>query len=245
EGAPLQPSMLVDGDVWPIDTHMSVSSPANHAIDLPNGIFRAAVVEPVIMDVSNDEGTLLHATLRGVAARMIYQRVTTPSADVASKVVEHARASHDILCNLLFPDVSRLRGEAVTLRNQQFDPIRVISKLASNLEKAKNKLNESAKKAIKDDLDLLHARSQRFEEMRLFTLPLREKAMMVGRSQALKEVASLGVGLELEDMKDFDPNAKETYDKVVDAFYQVRFHYVDLIVHYVGQSVGNFMTLKL
>nr|GEX00668.1 hypothetical protein [Tanacetum cinerariifolium] len=202
EGAPLQPSMLVDGDVWPIDTHMSVSSPANHAIDLSNGIFRAAVVEPVIMDVSNDE------------------------------------------------EVSRLRGEAVTLRNQQFDPTRVISKLASDLEKAKNNLqdldslNELAKKVIEDDLDLLHARSQRFEEMRLFTLPRREKAMLVGRSQALKEMASLGVGLELEDMKDFDPNAKETYDKVVDAFYQVMFHYVDLIVHYVGQSVGNFMTLK-
>ncbi|GKF36738.1 hypothetical protein Tco_0113496, partial [Tanacetum coccineum] len=42
---------------------------------------------------------------------------------------------------------------------------------------------------------------------------LQEKAMLV-------EVASSGVDLELEDMKDFDPNVEETYDRAIDAFYQ-------------------------
>ncbi|GJX26502.1 hypothetical protein Tco_0232798 [Tanacetum coccineum] len=73
---------------------------------------------------------------------------------------------------------------------------------------------------------------------------LHEKAMLVGRSQALREVASSGIGVELVDMKDFDPNAEQNYDRAIESFYQVKLPYVDLLVHYAGHSVGKLMTLK-
>nr|GFC81845.1 hypothetical protein [Tanacetum cinerariifolium] len=63
-------------------------------------------------------------------------------------------------------------------------------------------------------------------------------------SQALKELASSSIGLEPEDMKDFDSNAEENYDRAIESFYHVKFPYVDLLAHHVGQSVGKFMTLK-
>ncbi|GKA05453.1 hypothetical protein Tco_0684573 [Tanacetum coccineum] len=63
-------------------------------------------------------------------------------------------------------------------------------------------------------------------------------------SVSLIEVASSGVDLELEDMKDFDPNVEETYDRAIDAFYQVKLPCVDLLVYYAGQSIGKLMTLN-
>nr|GEU45462.1 hypothetical protein [Tanacetum cinerariifolium] len=73
---------------------------------------------------------------------------------------------------------------------------------------------------------------------------LREKAMLMGRSQPLREVASSGISVELMDMKDFDPNAEQNYDRTIKSFYQVKFPYVDLLVYYAGHSVGKLMTLK-
>ncbi|GKC17479.1 hypothetical protein Tco_1014261 [Tanacetum coccineum] len=87
--------------------------------------------------------------------------------------------------------------------------------------------------ALKDKLDLANQ-----EQTSL------EKAMLVGRSQALREVASSGISVKLVDMKDFDPNAKQNYDRAIESFYQVKFPYVDLLVHYAGQSMGKLMTLK-
>ncbi|GKB81263.1 hypothetical protein Tco_0948158, partial [Tanacetum coccineum] len=72
-------------------------------------------------------------------------------------------------------------------------------------------------KALKDKLDLAN------QEQTLL-----EKAMLMGRSQALREVASSGIGVELVDMKDFDPNAEQNYDRAIESFYQVKFPYVDL-----------------
>ncbi|GJZ05280.1 putative reverse transcriptase domain-containing protein [Tanacetum coccineum] len=56
--------------------------------------------------------------------------------------------------------------------------------------------------ALKDKLDLANQERTSLE-----------KAMLVGRSQALREVASSGIGVELVDMKDFDPNAKQNYNR--------------------------------
>ncbi|GJX11348.1 hypothetical protein Tco_0201207 [Tanacetum coccineum] len=41
------------------------------------------------------------------------------------------------------------------------------------------------------------------------------------RSQALREVASSGIGVELVDMKDFDPNVEQNYDRAIESFNQV------------------------
>nr|GFB11740.1 hypothetical protein [Tanacetum cinerariifolium] len=75
-------------------------------------------------------------------------------------------------------------------------------------------------------------------------IDLLEKVMLVGKSQALREVASSDIGVELVDMKDFDPNAKQNYDTAIESFYQVKFPYVDHLIHYAGESVGKLMTLK-
>nr|GEX16969.1 hypothetical protein [Tanacetum cinerariifolium] len=48
---------------------------------------------------------------------------------------------------------------------------------------------------------------------------LLEKAMLVCRSQYLREVASSGIGVELVDMKDFDLNAEQNYDRAIESFY--------------------------
>nr|GEU71820.1 ribonuclease H-like domain-containing protein [Tanacetum cinerariifolium] len=184
--------------------------------------------------------------------------------------IEKAYSSRDALCNLFYLHVQgrldgltltellifmTLRGEVVVLKNQQFKSACLVSKLKADLKKAKReqgfeesqlvcdlraekamlckdistlqglaKLAESSWKIIEDDLELLLVRCR--------------------RSQALREVASSSIGLELEDINDFNINAEESYDRVVDAFSLVKFPYVDLFVHYVGQSVGKLMTLK-
>nr|GFC53611.1 hypothetical protein [Tanacetum cinerariifolium] len=58
------------------------------------------------------------------------------------------------------------------------------------------------------------------------------------------KLASSGIGVELVDMKDFDPNAEQNYDKAIKSFDQVKFPYVDLLVYYAGHSVGKLMSLK-
>nr|GEY50321.1 hypothetical protein [Tanacetum cinerariifolium] len=73
---------------------------------------------------------------------------------------------------------------------------------------------------------------------------LLQKAVLVGRSQVLREVASSGIGVELVYIKDFDPNAEQNYDRAIKSFYRVKFLYVDLLVHYAGHNVGKLMTLK-
>nr|GFA81440.1 hypothetical protein [Tanacetum cinerariifolium] len=50
---------------------------------------------------------------------------------------------------------------------------------------------------------------------------LQKKAMLVGRSQALREVASSSIGVELVDIKDFDPIVEQNYDRAFESFYQV------------------------
>nr|GEY95911.1 hypothetical protein [Tanacetum cinerariifolium]GEZ00016.1 hypothetical protein [Tanacetum cinerariifolium]GEZ22822.1 hypothetical protein [Tanacetum cinerariifolium] len=155
--------------------------------------------------------------------------------------IEEARSSRDALYNLSCPNVER-RLDGLTLTElTNFHDVAAVRFVMSN-----NLLNREARslsvkvfslrgevEALKDRLDMANQERS-----------LLEKAMFVGRSQALRVVASSGIGLELEDLKDFDPNADENYDRVIESFYQAKFPYVDLLFHYVGQSVGNLMTLK-
>nr|GEW17484.1 hypothetical protein [Tanacetum cinerariifolium] len=64
-----------------------------------------------------------------------------------------------------------------------------------------------------------------------------EKAILVGRSQALRDVASLGIGVELVEMKDFDPNAELNYDIAIESFYQTLYSF------YGDDSVPLFSVL--
>ncbi|GKA62667.1 hypothetical protein Tco_0762186 [Tanacetum coccineum] len=155
--------------------------------------------------------------------------------------IEEARSSRDALCNLSYPDVQcRLDGLTLTELTNFHDVVAVRFVMSNNLltREAQALSAEVFRlrgevEALKDKLDLANQERTSLE-----------KAMLVGRSQALREVASLGIGVELVDMKEFDPNAEHNYDRSIESFYQVKFLYVDLLVHYAGQSVGKLMTLK-
>nr|GEU70692.1 hypothetical protein [Tanacetum cinerariifolium] len=73
---------------------------------------------------------------------------------------------------------------------------------------------------------------------------LQEKAMLVSRGQALKEVADMGIGLRLGDMRDYKSDVEETYDKAIDDFYQFKFPYLDLLAYHAKKSLGLLKSLK-
>nr|GEV75385.1 pentatricopeptide repeat-containing protein [Tanacetum cinerariifolium] len=155
--------------------------------------------------------------------------------------IKEARSFRDALYNLSYHDVQRRLNCSTLPDLTNFHDVAAVLFVMSN-----NLLNCEAQalfvevfwlryevEALKDKMNLAN------QERSLFG-----KVMLVGRSQALREVTSSGIGLEFEDIKDFDPNAKENYDRAIESFYQVKFPYVDLLVHYVGQSMGKLMTLK-
>ncbi|GKF25838.1 hypothetical protein Tco_0081732, partial [Tanacetum coccineum] len=73
---------------------------------------------------------------------------------------------------------------------------------------------------------------------------LHEKVMLVSREQALREVADMDIGLILENIRDYDPDAREAYDKVIDYIYLVEVSYLDLLAHHSERSLGFLKSLK-
>ncbi|GKE91690.1 hypothetical protein Tco_1572785 [Tanacetum coccineum] len=115
------------------------------------------------------------------------------------------------------------------------------------VEALKDKLdlaNEEQSSFVKDFFPYAVERLLSSDHLSSALTDLQEKAMLVGKSQSLRELASSGISLELEYMKDFDPNTEENYNRAIKSFYQVKFPYVDLLIHYACQSVGKLMTLK-
>ncbi|GJW36462.1 hypothetical protein Tco_0059382 [Tanacetum coccineum] len=73
---------------------------------------------------------------------------------------------------------------------------------------------------------------------------LMKKSMLVGRAQAFEEVAGMDLGFQLKDVKDYDPDAVEAFDKAVDDFYRVDFPYFDLLAYHARKSLGFLKYLK-
>ncbi|GJX53458.1 hypothetical protein Tco_1098167 [Tanacetum coccineum] len=122
-----------------------------------------------------------------------------------------------------------------------------VFRLRGEVEALKDKLdlaNQERTSLVRDFFSHAVERLLSSDHLSSALVDLQEKAMLVGKSQALMEVASSGISVELVDMKDFDPNAEQNYDRAIESFYQVKFPYVDLLVHYAGHSVGKLMTLK-
>ncbi|GKB35032.1 hypothetical protein Tco_0879974 [Tanacetum coccineum] len=145
--------------------------------------------------------------------------------------IKEAHSSCDALYNLSYPDalsaeVFRLRGEVESLKDKV------------------DLANQERSSLVRDFFPHAVERLLSCDHLSFALVDIQEKVMLVGRSQTLREVASLGIGLELEDMKDFDPNVEENYDRAIESFYRVKFPYVDLLVHYASQSVGKLMTLN-
>ncbi|GKD48676.1 hypothetical protein Tco_1277652 [Tanacetum coccineum] len=160
--------------------------------------------------------------------------------------IEEARSSRDALCNLSYPDVQR-RLDGLTLTElTNFHDVAAM-RLRGEVEALKDKLdlaNQERTSLVRDFFPHVVERLLFSDHLSYALADLWEKAMLVGRSQALREVASSGISVELMYMKDFDPNAEQNYDRAIESFYRVKFPYVDLLVHYAGQSVEKLMTLK-
>ncbi|GJR46666.1 ribonuclease H-like domain-containing protein, partial [Tanacetum coccineum] len=73
---------------------------------------------------------------------------------------------------------------------------------------------------------------------------LQEKAMLVSRSQALREVSDEGIGLKPEYIKDYELDVEEIYDKAIDDFYRVEFPYLDLLAYQSKKILGLLKSLK-
>nr|GEW95402.1 putative retrotransposon protein [Tanacetum cinerariifolium] len=73
---------------------------------------------------------------------------------------------------------------------------------------------------------------------------LQEKDVFVSRGQALREVADLGIVLRLEDMRDYEPDAEDIYDKAIDGFYRLEYPYLYLLAYHAKKSFGLLKTLK-
>ncbi|GJU20394.1 hypothetical protein Tco_1153736 [Tanacetum coccineum] len=109
-----------------------------------------------------------------------------------------------------------------------------------------SRLVESSKMVLESDTESLCSRCRQFEEKEAIMLvtkanpktELEEKVMFVSRAHALKEVADMEIGLRLEDMRDYKPDAEEVYDKAIDDFYRVEFPYLDLLAYRAKRSLG-------
>nr|GEV97485.1 hypothetical protein [Tanacetum cinerariifolium] len=119
--------------------------------------------------------------------------------------IEEARSSRDTLFNLSYPDVQCRLDGLTLIELTNFHEV-----AAARFVMSKNLLTREAQ-----------ALSAKVFRMRgeVEALKDKEKAMLVGRSQALREVASSGIGVKLVDMKNFDPNAEQNYDRAIESFY--------------------------
>ncbi|GJW30160.1 hypothetical protein Tco_0047035 [Tanacetum coccineum] len=68
--------------------------------------------------------------------------------------------------------------------------------------------------------------------------------MLVSSGQALREVDDMDIGLSLEGIRDYDPEARKVYDKAIDNFYLVDLPYLDLLADHSKRSLGFLKSLK-
>ncbi|GJS50423.1 hypothetical protein Tco_0623785 [Tanacetum coccineum] len=160
--------------------------------------------------------------------------------------LRNQRANSAIVISRLEAKLLGVEGRLATsedsvVRNLRAENEKLVGDIASLLELSI--LAESSRKIIKDDIESLLLKEKldlanEDHSLMVTDLPphavktllssdsfsamlagLQEKVMFVRRGQALKEVADMGIGLRLEDMRDYKSDAEETYDKAIDDFY--------------------------
>ncbi|GKB10093.1 hypothetical protein Tco_0844016 [Tanacetum coccineum] len=229
----------------PADVPMLVGSYAGSVANVPDEELKMVVVAPVANNVVGAKVVppFMGRRWRGVFSRLVGSpwRVIAPSLNVYSKGKRVA-----------FPNSagspSFKKRKHVVLDEGPSSP-KSVPDIAPSDEACKTLFGslastEERTSLVRDFFPHAVERLLSSDHLSSALADLQEKAMLVGRSQALREVASSGIGVELVDMMDFDPNAKQNYDRAIESFYQVKFPYADHLVHYAGQSVGKLMTLK-
>nr|GEV34123.1 hypothetical protein [Tanacetum cinerariifolium] len=138
----------------------------------------------------------------------------------------------------------RLSASETALARDLKDENDKLIKEIANLRELSH-LVESSKKILESDVEALHSNYRQFEEKEAVMLAteaslntydtfsalladLQGNALSVGRAQALKKAAAMDLGLRLEDVKDYDPDIVETYDKTIDDFYSVEFGFAQV-----------------
>nr|GEX47204.1 hypothetical protein [Tanacetum cinerariifolium] len=184
----------------PADVPMSIGSPAGFATNVPDEELEMAIAALVANNAVGAKVVPPSAgrRWRGVVARPVGspQRVIALSLDVDSKVVPDIVPS-DEACKTLF-------GSLASTKDLGDSDLFLLG-----IEEARSS------SAVRNELHwggifFPHAieRLLSSNHHSYALADLLEKAMLVCRSQYLKEVASSGIGVELVDMKDFDLNAE-------------------------------------
>ncbi|GJV29553.1 hypothetical protein Tco_1386001 [Tanacetum coccineum] len=136
----------------------------------------------------------------------------------------------------LFAEASRLCGEVFSLGNQRADFSLVVSRLEAKLL------------SVDGETESLCTRCFQFEGKEVAMLATeaslkaeleKEKSVFVSKGRALKEEADMGIGLKLEDMRDYTSDTEEVYDKAIDDFYRVEFPYLDLLAYHAKRVCSN------
>ncbi|GKC79102.1 hypothetical protein Tco_1129876 [Tanacetum coccineum] len=132
----------------------------------------------------------------------------------------------------LFAEASRLCGEVFSLGNQRADFSLVVSRLEAKLLSVDGETEslctrcfqfEGKEVAMLATEASLKAEFEVLKEKLDFAMRIKEKSVFVSKGWALKEEADMGIGLKLEDMRDY--TSEEVYDKAIDDFYRVEFPY--------------------
>nr|GEW43001.1 hypothetical protein [Tanacetum cinerariifolium] len=226
----------------PVDVPMSVGSPASVA----NNAVGVEVVPP-----STGQ------RWRGVVARPVGspRRVIAPSLDVDSKVLDEGPSSSksvpdiapsDEACKTLFgslactedardsdpflPGIEEARSSRDALCNLSYPDVQLRLD-GMTLTELTNFHNVAAVRFLSSD------------HLSFALADLQEKAMLVGMSQALREVASPAVRFVMSNnllTREAQALSAESYRILLPG----QVPYVDFLVHYVGQSIVKLMTLK-
>ncbi|GJU26068.1 hypothetical protein Tco_1164689 [Tanacetum coccineum] len=60
---------------------------------------------------------------------------------------------------------------------------------------------------------------------------------------AFEELVGMGLDFQLKDMKDYEPDVVDSFDKPIDNFYRVEFPYLNLLAYHARKSLGLLKSL--
>nr|GEV09417.1 hypothetical protein [Tanacetum cinerariifolium] len=144
-------------------------------------------------------------------------------------------------------DVEALRSGCHKFDEKEAIMLAIKASLKVEIESLKEKLRSAVKDRSLMVIDLLpHAMKVLLTGDSFSTLlaDLQKKVMLVSRAQAFEEVAGMSLCFQLKDVKDYDPNVMEAFDKVIDDFYHVEFPYLDLLAYHARGSLGFLTSLE-
>ncbi|GKD62271.1 hypothetical protein Tco_1299780 [Tanacetum coccineum] len=119
--------------------------------------------------------------------------------------------------------------------------------LKAEIESLKEKIDSAMEDRSLMVTDLLpHAVKVLFSSDSFSSLlvDLQKKAMLIGKAHAFEELAGMGLDFQLKDMKGYEPDVVDSFDKSIDNFYRVEFPYLDLLSYHTRKSLGLLKSLE-